>query len=648
MTGTVAGLIRRPATLLALILLALILVACVAAPLVAPHQPNQVDYSASLQGPSTAHWLGTDQLGRDTYSRLLYGGRVSLMYAAVVAAVTLAVGLAAGLLSGYLGGWTDRVIMSITDVGLAIPVLVVVIVVLSVFQQNFLAVMIALGLLLAPFTVRSVRAPVLAVREELFVDAARVSGLPALRIMVRHVLPRVAGPVLVQATLVSAMALQMSVGLAYLGFGPKPPNPTWGSMISEGSQVLASNGWLLLASGGTVALVTVCLGFVGDGLRDATVQAWTGEVTGTARRRRRPVPTAIRTRLPQESRATSQTDGPDLLVAHGLSIGFGEAGRETPTVSGLEFAIGPGEAVGLVGESGCGKTSVARAVLALLPDGGRVTGGEIWFDDQDVTGLSARQMAAYRGKSVGYVGQEPMAALDPAVRVGTLLRQVVRTHSDLTRAQAHDRVIELLEMVHIPDPAAVARRYPHQLSGGMAQRVAIARAIASGPRLLIADEPTTALDVTVQAQILALLRELQQRLGMAVLLVSHDWAVVAQVCQRAMVMYAGQLLEEGTVEQLVSAPAHPYTRALLACRPASATEGQRLPAIPGQVPAPGTWPAGCRFAARCAHSLPKCTAGPVGWESLDDGHASRCLRTGELAKASDLSTAITTKEGSDV
>ena len=285
-----AGVVRRPTALTALIVLAIIIVACIAAGIITPYQPNQQDLSASLQGPSLAHWLGTDDLGRDTFSRLLYGGHVTLFCAAVVTAVALAVGVAAGLLSGYLGGWTDRSVMLLADIGMSIPVLVIVIVMLSVFRQDFVVAMAALGLLMVPSIVRSVRAPVLALRGELFVDAARISGLSAPRIMLRHILPRVAGPVLVQATLVSTVALQLTVGLACLGFGPQPPNPTWGSVIASGAQVLSSNGWLLLSSGGVVALVTACLDFVGDAIRDTAVQAWTGDVTAGRRRARRAAP----------------------------------------------------------------------------------------------------------------------------------------------------------------------------------------------------------------------------------------------------------------------------------------------------------------------------------------------------------------------
>jgi peptide/nickel transport system permease protein len=232
---------------------------------------------------------------------------------------------------------------------------------------------------------------------------------------------------------------------------------------------------------------------------------------------------------------------------------------------------------------------------------------------------------------VGYISQEPMVALDPSFRVGTLLREAVRSHSSISRAQASRRVLELLELVRLPDPEHVAKLYPFELSGGMAQRVSIARALARRPRLLIADEPTTALDVTVQSEILELLRSLQADTGMAILLVSHDWGVVAQLCRRAIVMYAGEIVEASTLDELLRAPAHPYAEALLACLPSSAPDdANRLPTIAGTVPDPESWPAACRFAPRCPYRIEGCTAGPIGLESVASDRVSRCIRSQEL------------------
>jgi peptide/nickel transport system permease protein len=621
----VSRLMRRPLAAAALVIFALIVVACVAAPLIAPYAPNATDFGQSLVGPGSAHLLGTDELGRDTLSRLLYGGRPSLLYAAVVTGVAVLVGVPLGLLSGYLGHRTDRAIMAITDVGLAIPVVVVAIVVLSVFHSDFILAMIALGLLLVPPIVRNVRGPVLAIRRELFVDAAVVAGLTFRQIITRHILPRVIGPVLVQAALVAALALQFTIGLAYLGFGVQAPNPTWGSMIADGSQVLGRSSWLLLSSGVLVAVVILCLGVLGDTIRDVTVESWATQTPGHSSR--------SSTAAPQRTPSTTAS-GSALLSVSGLSIAFEQRGREVLGVSDVTFMIRAGETVGLVGESGCGKTSVARSIIRLLGGSGRVAAGDIRFAGRSILDLTGRELASYRGGSVSYISQEPMRALDPSFRVGKQIAEVLRAHSHTSRREARRRAIELLETARLPDGKAVARRYPHEISGGMAQRVAIARAIAARPSLLIADEPTTALDVTVQAEILALLRALQQETGMAILLVSHDWDVVSELCGRAMVMYAGEIVEEGSMDELLSAPAHPYTRGLLASRPSSRTDRTLpLPAIRGNVPLPGQWRRACRFADRCPLCAEPCMSGPVAIESIGMDRRSRCLRASEVLAA---------------
>ena len=617
---------RRPLAAAALVLFALIVVACVAAPLIAPYAPNATDFSNSLASPGFAHLLGTDQLGRDTLSRLLYGGRPSLLYAAVVTGVAVVAGVPLGLLAGYVGHRTDRAIMALTDIGLAIPVVVVVIVVLSVFNNYFAIAMVALGLLLVPPIVRNVRGPVLAIRHELFVDAAVVAGLSPRQIITRHILPRVMGPVLVQAALAAALALQFTIGLAYLGFGVQAPNATWGSMIADGAQVLGTNSWLLLSSGAVVGVVVLCIGILGDTIRDITVESWAIQSPGRGSRGS--------TKAKHRARGTA-ADTAALLSVSGLSIMFEQRGREVLAASDVTFMIHAGETVGLVGESGCGKTSVARSIIRLLNGSGRVAAGDIQFDGRSILDFAGRELTGYRGGSVSYISQEPMRALDPSVRVGKQIEEVLRVHnSKMSRREARRRAIELLETARLPDGEAVARRYPHEISGGMAQRVAIARAIAARPSLLIADEPTTALDVTVQAEILALLRALQQETGMAILLVSHDWDVVSELCSRALVMYAGEIVEEGPVDELLAAPAHPYTQGLLASRPSSRTDRRLpLPAIRGSVPQPGQWPQACRFADRCPLRTESCMSGPVSIESVGSDRRSRCLRTSEVLAA---------------
>ena len=271
-------LLRRRLALLSLIVLSVIVGAAIFAPLLAPHAPDSLDLAHFLSGPSSAHLLGTDELGRDLVSRLIYGARPAVIQTLEVVGTTLGLGLPLGMLAGCAGGRLDRIVMRVVDVGMAIPGMVVILIVLSVFNDFDIA-MIALGILLVAPLVRNIRGAVIAVRSELFVDAARVAGLGDLRIVFRHILPRVRGPVLVQATLLSAIALLFTSGLGYLGFGVQPPNPSWGTMVGEAQRYINRDSWMLIDSGGIVALTVLCLGFLGDAIRDVSVEAWSGPVT---------------------------------------------------------------------------------------------------------------------------------------------------------------------------------------------------------------------------------------------------------------------------------------------------------------------------------------------------------------------------------
>ena len=297
-----------------------------------------------------------------------------------------------------------------------------------------------------------------------------------------------------------------------------------------------------------------------------------------------------------------------LLAVENLSVAFPGAAGDVAVVRGLSFEIAPGEFLGLVGESGCGKSITALALLRLVPEPGRITGGRILLDGENLLERQEKRMREVRGGRIGMIFQEPMSALNPVLSVGFQIAEAVRVHHPVSRHEAREEAVRLLELVAIPAPRQRLKDYPHQLSGGQRQRVMIAIALAAKPDLVIADEPTTALDVTVQAQILELLESLRQKLGLAVLLITHDLAVVAETCDRVVVMYAGQAVEEAPVRQLFARPDHPYTRGLLAAVPrlGGAARGGELPAIPGQVPEPGRLPGGCAFHPRCGEVMEEC------------------------------------------
>jgi peptide/nickel transport system permease protein len=393
-------------------------------------------------------------------------------------------------------------------------------------------------------------------------------------------------------------------------------------MVTTASNVISDDPWLLAPTGGAIGLTAFALALLGDVVRDASSPASAG--AGGPR---------VRSGAGSSPRpGTATGPSPALLEVSGLSVAFPSPAGSVPVLQDVSFSVAPGETLGLVGESGCGKSVTARAVLGLLPDGGRPTAGSVRWDGVELVGLSQRELRRHRGSGISLISQESIASLDPTRTVGAQLAQVVRLHDPAGRADVKGRVLQLLEQVRLPDPAAVARKYPHQLSGGMAQRICIAIALAGRPRLLIADEPTTALDVTVQAEILDLLRSLQRQTGMAVLLVTHDWGVVADVCDRALVMYAGQVVEQATTDEVFDLPLHPYTSGLLQSDPHAAGVPPRgeLPSIPGSVPPPGSWPSGCHFAARCPLVVDACRSGPVPLVEPEQGRASRCLRVDEL------------------
>jgi peptide/nickel transport system permease protein len=618
---------RRPLAVACLAFILGVIGIAIIAPILLPHVSAEGagDLLHVDQGPSSAHLLGTDTLGRDVLNRLLVGTRPSVVAVAEALLVTSLLGIPLGLAAGYLGGWFDRAVSWLTDLSFSIPHLIVILVVISVFSGSTLAAMVTLGILGAPGTARMIRSVTLPVREELYVAAARVSGLTRRYIIGRHVLPRVIGVVITQMALFAAGAVGIEAGLAFLGAAGSPSAPSWGRMLSDGMNSLQIQSWLIWPPAIAIGLTVLALTLLGDVVRDATVEEWSTSVKQKKAVRARTMQTGLRT-----AAALHPHPSASVLEVEDLTVVFQTAADPVAVVEDVSFAVHDGEVVGIVGESGCGKTITAMAILDLLPGTAQIDSGRILYDSQSLTALSTRKVARLRGKQIALISQEPMVSLTPTFRVGWQIAEAVRRHHDVSRRDARERAIDLLRRVHLPEPELVARRYPHELSGGMAQRVAIARALAGEPKLLIADEPTTALDVTVQAEILDLLRELQHEREMAILLVTHDWGVIADLCDRVIVMYAGQVVEQANISDVFRTPLHPYTRALLASNPHHAVNSDLLPSIPGNVPSPGAWPQGCRFHPRCDLGTIDCRTTEVTLERPAPGRQTRCIRYREL------------------
>lgn len=448
----------RPKMLIPAVLLLIIIVACVGANFWAPYSPGAQNLFAIAKGPSWRHLLGTDSLGRDVLSRMLYGGRPTLLGAAEGTAVFLVVGLPLGLITGYFGGIADRAVGWFGDVILSLPVMVIVLAVLSVFYDNLNIAMVTFGLLGSIGLLRVVRSVTLEVREELFITAARVSGVSHRKIIVRHVLPATVAPVAVQLFLFAGITLLIQASLAFLGIGISVTSPSWGGMVADAQTVIATDKWLLVPTGGIIAITILMLGLLGDAARDFAAGSGPGAASAVRvprNRRRRITDADAETVIETEGFRVTQP----LLALRDVSIAYPGAGGALTVVSNVSFDVRRGETVGIVGESGCGKSTVAMAILGLLAAGGRVDAGTVTFEGKDL----ATSIGSIRGSGIGLVSQEPMRSLDPNFRVGDLLGEVVRTHARGPRAEARQRVLELLELVRIPNPERVVRAYAHAL-----------------------------------------------------------------------------------------------------------------------------------------------------------------------------------------
>ncbi|MBM7057178.1 dipeptide/oligopeptide/nickel ABC transporter permease/ATP-binding protein [Streptomyces sp. RHZ10] len=548
---------RNPLGAASAVVLLLLVVAVLLAPLLAPQAPDVSSLGDAFAGPDAAHPLGMDSAGRDILSRILYGGRNTLGGALIALAVALALGVPSGLYAGYYGGRFDSVAGWGVNLVMALPAMVVLLASRAILGPNVWVLMIVLGVLASPSFFRLVRGIVAGVRKELYVDAARVSGLSDTRIVVRHILVVVRGPVIIQVALVAGVAIGLQAGLEFLGVG-SGSSATWGAMLNEAFQNIQRAPLLMLWPGLALGLTNGALVLLAGALRDVLEERGGGGPDGgrvAPRTKEKPsLPAA-----PVEAGARSP-----LLSVRGLTVVYGKPdGTRKQVVHGVDLDVRPGEIVGLVGESGSGKTQTAFSVLGILPEGGRIGTGSITVAGREVAGLPERAHRALRGGTVAYVPQEPMSNLDPAFTIGSQLVEPIRQVLGLSRKEAAARALDLLRLVEIPAPERTMRLYPHEISGGMAQRVLIAGAMSCDPELLIADEPTTALDVLVQAEILGLLRRLQEDRGLGVLLVTHNLGVVADLCDRVAVMSDGRIVETGTAEQIVHSPEHPYTRSLL-------------------------------------------------------------------------------------
>jgi len=551
--GALRRSLRTPEVIVPAALLVAIAIACAAAPLITSQSPTYSTIEESLAGLSRAHPLGTDGVGRDVLARLLYGGRSSLTGAAIAVLVAVAVGGPLGLIAGYFRGWFDSALNWILSLVMAVPAIIILLVVLPSFGGSMSLAMVVFGGILSPAVFRLVRAAVIAVRRELYIDAARVSGLSDVRILRRHVLRVVVAPIIVLSAQLFGIGIIIQAGIQFLGLGNSAA-PSWGAMLTDAFTNIYQRSTLMIWPASAIVISVILASLLANGVRDLVQSR--GRTRSVPRRRQTQAPGDVAV----QATVLPVTEALPVLRLHDLHVAY--ADREV--VCGVSLEIREGEVLGIVGETGSGKSQTALSLLGLLPADAAWRAASLSFQGADLLGLGERRMNAIRGRRIGYVPQDPMTNLDPCFTIGSQLVEPIRRHVGLGTREARAKAESLLDRVGIAEPARVLRSYPHELSGGMAQRVLIAGAVSCDPDLIIADEPTTALDVTVQAEVLELLRSLQQERRMAMLLVTHDLGVVADICDRVLVMRFGEVIESGTVEELFANPKHQFTRSLLA------------------------------------------------------------------------------------
>lgn len=649
---------------IALLFLIMIVLAAVFAPVIAPHDPLETFIPATP--PGAEHFFGTDRLGRDIFSRILFGAQSSLMIGLGAVLLAILAGALLGSLAATSSKAVNELIMRLMDILMAFPGIALAAVLLAAFGNSVPTIIIAIAIIYTPQLARVVRANVLSQYGEDYVRAERVIGAGRFYILLKHIVRNTAAPVLVFATVMVADAIILEASLSFLGAGVQDPAPSWGNVISYGRNLVLSGGWWATTFAGLTILLTVLsLNILAEGLTDAmvnpklrkapvvkdddgTAAAVSGAAVGAA------VDTEVATSVAQpsvveeheldgvraaygdvlteeryteaailsdpklaaanphllldrelellaaiEARRTDRlpqvpADARNVLEVRNLSIRFPGRFGDTAIVDNVSFTVREGETMGLVGESGCGKSITSLAVMGLLPKTAQVT-GSIRFDGKELLDPATKHSSvkAYeglRGEQIAMVYQDALSSLNPSMKIKDQMEQLTKRGGRKTPA-------ELLELVKL-DPVRTLASYPHELSGGQRQRVLIAMALSRSPKIVVADEPTTALDVTVQKQVVDLLNELREQLGFAMVFVSHDLALVASLAHRITVMYAGQVVESAQASELLQNPKHEYTRGLLGAVLSIEADAVRLHQIPGTVPSPRDFAPGDRFAAR--------------------------------------------------
>lgn len=607
----------RMSSKISLILLILVALTAILAPLIAPHDPLEI--FTARQAPGNGFLFGTDDKGRDILSRMLYGGRYSLVIGFGATLFALFFGSIVGAIAAVARKSVSEVIMRVLDIIMSVPGIALAAVLVLILGNSVPAIIFSIGFMYTPQIARIVRANIVSEYGEDYVRAVIVSGGQAPWILIKHVLRNCIAPIMVFTVTLVADAIIFEASLTFIGAGITEPTATWGNILADArGGVLAGRWWQALFPGIAIMVTCLALNILSEGLTDAMaakpgamvasddedvesrraddilasdpVRAYAEQAESLNRRL-----AALReVELQRTDRHVPDLSVKPLLQVKNLSIQFDTHG-DVKVVDNVSFEVRPGQCMALVGESGCGKSITTKVIMSLTDPNETVT-GEVLFGDTDLLKLTKDEHRKLLGHEIAMVYQDALSSLNPSMLISTQMKQL--TSRGGTRSAE-----ELLELVGL-DPKRTLESYPHELSGGQRQRVLIAMALTRDPKLIICDEPTTALDVTVQKQVIKLLNDLQAKLGFAMIFVSHDLALVAEVASEITVMYAGQVIEQAPTTELLTNPIHEYTRGLLGSVLSieeGAKDGSRLHQVPGSVPSPQDFPRGDRFAPRSSH-----------------------------------------------
>jgi oligopeptide/dipeptide ABC transporter ATP-binding protein len=613
-----------PAGLVAAGLWVALIIVAVIGPPIWGEEAAKLDFASARQGPSAAHPLGTDPLGRDVLARTLVATRLSLQLTLVAAGIGAVIGISIGASVGVLHGRLRRAITRGIGHSLAFPPILVALFVVTMIGPGGLGAAIAIGIALVPGFARVAQTLAASIASSDYVDAGRVVGISRHRLLRRYIVPNTAEPLILLIAAYTSTALVTLAAFSFLGLGVQPPAYDWGGMLAQGLQAIYVTPLPALVPGAAIVIAGVAANLLGDAIArslNPTVRA------GEGRRTVGPgaPPSDFSQPLRQAKLSPPSPRKEAVVAAENLRVSFPRAEKTLDAVAGVTFEIAPGEIVGLVGESGSGKTMLSLAIAGLVPYPGRTNADRLEFMGVDLMGASQHPTERLLGTKLAVVFQDPMTSLNPSMRIGRQLAEKVEVHQGANRREALALAVQGLRGVDIPAPGRRVRQYPHEFSGGMRQRAMIAMGLITEPALIIADEPTTALDVTVQAQILDLLRQINAEHETAILFVSHDIAVITELCSRVIVMYAGRIVETLPVDDLTAAAAHPYTQALISTVVDLDTDrSQPLATIRGRPPSPDAMPNGCPFEPRCPIRVERCRVQEPPLQSLAPGRSVAC------------------------